>query len=81
MLKAIHAGEHLAAAREKAIRVIEKRSGLRLSRAAEPVEAAAISCRPILPPLTTFAGPMYKIFDAKDFGGVARLDRVAWARR
>src|SRR6267378_4098346 len=40
MLKAIHAGEDIAAAREKAIRVIEKLRGLRLSRAAELVEAA-----------------------------------------
>src|SRR5215471_18710013 len=38
MLKAIHAGEDIAAAREKAIRVIEKLRGLRLSRAAELVE-------------------------------------------
>jgi uncharacterized membrane protein len=40
MLKAIHASEDLAAAREKAIRVIGKLRGLRLSRAAELVEAA-----------------------------------------
>src|SRR5215471_15761515 len=40
MLKAIHAGEDIAAAREKAIRVIEKLRGLRLSRAAELVETA-----------------------------------------
>ena len=40
MLKAIHAGEDLAAAREKANRVIEKLRGLRLSRAAELVETA-----------------------------------------
>src|SRR6516225_3523994 len=40
MLKAIRASEDLAAAREKAIRVIEKLRGLRLSRAAELVEAA-----------------------------------------
>jgi putative transposase len=40
MLKAIHAGEDIAAAREKAIRVIEKLHGLRLSRAAELVEMA-----------------------------------------
>src|SRR5215469_8295762 len=40
MLKAIHASEDLAAAREKAIRVIEKLRGLRLSRAAELVEVA-----------------------------------------
>jgi transposase-like protein len=40
MLKAIHASEDIAAAREKAIRVIEKLRGLRLTRAAEPVEAA-----------------------------------------
>ena len=39
MLKAIHASEDLAAARE-AIRVIEKLRGLRLSRAAELVETA-----------------------------------------
>src|SRR5512133_2821033 len=40
MLKAIHASEDTAAARENAIRVIEKLRGLRLSRAAELVEAA-----------------------------------------
>src|SRR5215831_13694685 len=40
MLKAIHASEDLAAAREKANRVIEKLRGLRLSRAAELVETA-----------------------------------------
>jgi putative transposase len=39
MLKAIHASEDIAAAREKAIRVIEKLRGLRLTRA-ELVEAA-----------------------------------------
>src|SRR5262245_8395808 len=36
----IHAGEDIAAAREKANRVIEKLRGLRLSRAAELVETA-----------------------------------------
>ena len=41
MLKAIHAGEDIVAAREKAVRVIEKLRGLRLSRAAELVEMAA----------------------------------------
>jgi len=40
MLKAIHASEGLAAAREKANRVIDKLRGLRLSRAAELVETA-----------------------------------------
>ena len=40
MLKAIHASEDIAAAREKAIRVIEKLRGLRLARAADLVEAA-----------------------------------------
>ena len=40
MLKAIHAGEDIVAAREKAVRVIEKLRGLRLSRAAELVEMA-----------------------------------------
>ena len=40
MLKAIHASEDIAAAREKAIRVIEKLRGLRLSRAAALVEVA-----------------------------------------
>jgi transposase-like protein len=40
MLKAIHASEDIAAAREKAVRVIEKLRGLRLSRAAELVETA-----------------------------------------
>ena len=40
MLKAIHASEDIAAAREKAVRVIEKLRGLRLTRAAELAEAA-----------------------------------------
>ena len=40
MLKTIHASEDIAAAREKAVRVIEKLRGLRLARAAELVEAA-----------------------------------------
>jgi hypothetical protein len=35
MLKAIHAGEDISAAREKAIRVIEKLRGLRRSRVAK----------------------------------------------
>ena len=41
MLKAIHAGEDIVAAREKAVRVIEKLRALRLTKAAELVEAAA----------------------------------------
>ena len=40
MLKAIHASEDIGAAREKTIRVIEKLRGLRLTKAAELVEAA-----------------------------------------
>ena len=40
MLKAIHASEDIVAAREKAVRVIEKLHGFRLTRAAELVEAA-----------------------------------------
>ena len=40
MLKAIHASEDVAAAREKAVRVIEKLRSLRLTRASELVEAA-----------------------------------------
>ena len=40
MLKAIHASEDIAASREKAVRVIEKLRGLRLTRAAELAEAA-----------------------------------------
>ena len=40
MLKAIHAGEDIVAAREKAIRVIEKLRALRLTRAADLIEAA-----------------------------------------
>src|SRR6186997_3127950 len=40
MLKAIHASEDVVAAREKATRVIEKLRGLRLTKAAEIVEAA-----------------------------------------
>jgi hypothetical protein len=40
MLKAIHAGEDLVAARQQAVRVIEKLRGLRLTTAAELVETA-----------------------------------------
>jgi putative transposase len=40
MLKAIHAGEDVAAARQKAVQVMEKLRGLRLTKAAELVEAA-----------------------------------------
>jgi len=40
-LKAIHAGEDIVAAREKAVRVIEKLRALRLTKAAELVETAA----------------------------------------
>jgi len=40
MLKAIHASEDIAAAHEKAVRVIEKLRGLRLNTAAELAEAA-----------------------------------------
>ena len=40
MLKAIHAGEDIVAARQKAVQVIEKLRGLRLTKAAELVEAA-----------------------------------------
>ena len=40
MLKAIHAGEDIAAARQKAVLVIEKLRGLRLTKAAEIVETA-----------------------------------------
>jgi putative transposase len=39
MLKAIHAGEDIGAARQKAVQVIEKLRGLRLTKAAEIVEA------------------------------------------
>ena len=40
MLKAIHAGEDIAAARQKAVQVIEKLRGLRLTKAAEIVDTA-----------------------------------------
>jgi putative transposase len=40
MLKAIHAGEDLVAARQQAVRVIEKLRGLQLTTAAELVETA-----------------------------------------
>ena len=40
MLKAIHAGEDITAARQKAVQVIEKLRDLRLAKAAELVEAA-----------------------------------------
>src|SRR5260370_6205864 len=43
MLKAIHASEDLAAAREKAIRVIEKLRGLRLGRAVEAAVAETLT--------------------------------------
>src|SRR5262245_28345205 len=39
MLKAIHASEDVVAAREKAVRVIEKLHGFRLTKAAELAEA------------------------------------------
>jgi hypothetical protein len=39
MLKAIHAREDIVAAREKAVRVIDKLRGLRLTKAAELAEA------------------------------------------
>jgi hypothetical protein len=39
MLKAIHASEDIVAAREKAVRVIDKLRGLRLTKAAELAEA------------------------------------------
>ena len=39
MLKAIHAGEDIVAAHDKAVRVIEKLRGLRLTLAAELAEA------------------------------------------
>ena len=45
MLKAIHAGEDLAAARQQAVRVIEKLRGLRLTTAAELVETAVEETR------------------------------------
>jgi putative transposase len=41
MLKAIHAGEDITAARQKAVQVIEKMRGLRLANAAELVATAA----------------------------------------
>jgi putative transposase len=40
MLKAIHAGEDIAAARQKAVQVIGKMRGLRLANAAELVATA-----------------------------------------
>ena len=40
MLKAIHASEDITAARQKAVQVIEKLRGLRLTKAAELVETA-----------------------------------------
>src|SRR6201984_3433183 len=45
MLKAIHAGEDITAARQKAVRVIEKLHTLRLTKAAELVEAAVAGAR------------------------------------
>ena len=40
MLKAIHAGEGIVAARQKAVQVIEKLRGRRLTKAVELVETA-----------------------------------------
>jgi transposase-like protein len=40
MLKAIHAGEDIVVARQKAVQVIEKMRGLRLANAAELVATA-----------------------------------------
>ena len=48
MLKAIHAGEDLAAARENAIRGIENLRGLRPARAAELVEAINSAPSPLV---------------------------------
>jgi putative transposase len=50
MLKAIHAGEDIAAARQKAVQVTEKLRGLRLTKAAELVETAVeetLAYRPV----------------------------------
>ena len=44
MLKAIHAGEDIVAAHEKAVRVIEKLLGLRLTRAAEAGVEEMLTC-------------------------------------
>src|SRR5436189_3998761 len=56
MLKAIHAGEDVMAAREKAIRVIEKLRALRLIRAAELVEAAVEETLPTTPSRRSIGG-------------------------
>src|SRR6266487_5486258 len=76
MLKAIHASEDLAAAREKAIRVIEKLRGLRLSRAAELVEAAVEET------LTYYAFPEEHWRRIRTNNSRARSDgaRASWAR-
>src|SRR5262249_59696898 len=75
MLKAIHAGEDIAAAREKAIRVIKKLRGLRLSRAAELVEMAVEGNHPVKAAASLFAalGSRAEVF----FLGEGRLGGVA----
>ena len=49
MLKAIHASEDIVAAREKAIRVIEKLRALQLTKAVELAEAAVEESLTITP--------------------------------
>ena len=64
MLKAIHASEDVAVAREKAIRVIEKLRGLRLTRAAELV-AEALDDR-LLKARDLIASPAFIVMKAAD---------------
>ena len=56
MLKAIHAGEDIEAARQKAVQVIEKLRGLRLTNAAELVAAAIEGRWPTTPSRRTPGG-------------------------
>src|SRR5262249_38720740 len=80
MLKAIHASEDLAAAREKAIRVIEKLRGLRLSRAAGWWKRRSRRHSPTTPSRRStgggFAPTTRSIASCARSGGA----RVSWAR-
>jgi transposase-like protein len=76
MLKAIHAGEDIVAARDKAVRVIDKLRGLRLTRAAELVEAAVEET------LAYYAFPEEHWRRIRTNNSSARSDgaRASWAR-
>ena len=81
MLKAIHAGEDIVAAREKAIRVIEKLRALRLTRAAESsLRRRSRRHSPTTPSLRSTGGASAPTI--RSSASYARSDgaRASWAR-